>query len=157
MKDFTLAELFRSGVTVRAERDGVYVAVSMADEDRGFSAELLPQPFRKFSRASGAATASSIDYARRWVTLAGEPVELTTTGYALLYELSVHAPMVLTPSVLLQRVRRSEKVSEAWLVRDVVERTRRKLGDSAGSPRYILTEPRVGYRMAKGRSLGERT
>ena len=68
------------------------------------------------------------------MTLAGEPVELTTTEYALLYELSVHATRVLTPSVLLQRVWRSEKVSEAWLVRDVVKRTRRKLGDDAHNP-----------------------
>ena len=85
------------------------------------------------------------------MTLAGEEVELTATEYALLYELSVHAPRVLTHAVLLQRVWGPERVSEAWLVRDVVKRLRRKLGDPAGSPRYILTEPRVGYRMGVSR------
>ena len=32
---------------------------------------------------------------------------------------------------------------------------RRKLGDDAGSPKYIFTEPRVGYRMAKGEGPGQ--
>ena len=31
-----------------------------------------------------------------------------------------------------------------------VKNLRRKLGDDANDPRYIFTEPRVGYRMAKG-------
>ena len=91
-----------------------------------------------------------IDYALRRVTLAGEPVELTATEYAVLYELSVHAPRVLTHAVLLQRVWGPERVGEAWLVRNVVKRLRRKLGDDADNPRYIFTEPRVGYRMAMG-------
>ncbi len=89
-----------------------------------------------------------IDYAQRRVTVDGEPVELTATEYAVLYELAVHAPRVLNQSVLLQRVWGPERVGEGWLVRDVVKRLRRKLGDPAASPRYILTEPRVGYKMA---------
>ena len=91
-----------------------------------------------------------IDYALRQVTVAGEPVELTATEYAVIYELAVHAPRVLTHSVLLQRIWGPERVGEAWLVRDVVKRLRRKLGDNADNPMYIFTEPRVGYRMAKG-------
>ncbi len=35
---------------------------------------------------------------------------------------------------------------------DVVRRLRRKLGDDADSPTYIITEPRVGYRMLKKES-----
>ena len=92
----------------------------------------------------------TIDYAQRRVTLAGRPVELTATEYALLYELSVHAGRVLTHDVLLQRVWGPERTGEPWQVREVVKRLRRKLGDNAQSPTYIFTEPRVGYRMAKG-------
>ena len=44
-----------SPITVTAVRDGVHVAVSVADRGRGIPAELLPELFRKFSRASGAA------------------------------------------------------------------------------------------------------
>ena len=46
-------------------------------------------------------------------------------------------------------------VGESWLVRDVVKRLRRKLGDSAENPRYVITEPRVGYRMAAGETTEE--
>ncbi len=91
-----------------------------------------------------------IDFAQRRVAVDGEPVDLTATEYALLYELAAHAPRVLTHSVLLQRVWGPERVGESWLVRDVVKRLRRKLGDSAGNPRFVVTEPRVGYRMAVG-------
>ena len=110
------------------------------------------EPFQEEPSAPYVAGELAIDYALRRVTLDGEPVDLTATEYALLYELSVHAPRVLTHAVLLQRVWGPERVGEAWLVRDVVKRLRRKLGDSAGSPRYINTEPRVGYRMEVGRS-----
>ena len=99
----------------------------------------------------------SIDYAQRRVTLAGEPVELTATEYAVLYELAAHSPRVLNQSLLLQRVWGPERVGEGWLVRDVVKRLRRKLGDDAASPRYIVTEPRVGYRIAAGEPGGEGT
>ena len=91
-----------------------------------------------------------IDFALRRVTLDGAPVELTATEYAVLYELAVHAPRTLTHAVLLQQVWGPERVGESWLVRNVVKRLRRKLGDDADDPRYIFTEPRVGYRMAMG-------
>ena len=90
----------------------------------------------------------SIDYARRRATLDGAPVELTATEYAVLYELAVHAPPVLNQSLLLQRVWGPERLGEGWLLRNVVKKLRRKLGDDAADPRYIITEPRVGYRMA---------
>ena len=39
----------------------------------------------------------------------------------------------------------------------MVKRLRRKLGDDANSPRYVITEPRVGYRMAVGEAKAEGT
>ncbi len=89
----------------------------------------------------------SIDYAQRCAAVAGEPVELTATEYAVLHELAAHAPRVLTHSMLLHRVWGPERVGEPWLLRDVVKRLRRKLGDSVENSKYIFTEPRVGYRM----------
>ena len=47
------------------------------------------------------------------VALAGEPVELTDTEYAVLYELAVHAPRTLTHTVLLQQVR-SGSAKHGW-------------------------------------------
>ena len=108
------------------------------------------EPFQGEPSGPYAAGGLGIDYALRRVTLDGEPVELTATEYAVLYELTVHAPRTLTHAVLLQRIWGPEKVGEPWLVRDMVRRLRRKLGDDADNPRYIITEPRVGYRMAEG-------
>ena len=36
------------------------------------------------------------------------------------------------------------------LLRNVVKKLRREQGDDAAKPRYIVTEPRVGYRMPEG-------
>ena len=92
----------------------------------------------------------TIDYSSRHVTVAGSPVRLTDTEYKVLFELSVNAGRVLTHEQLLQRVWGAEYTGdEGHLVRVVVWRLRRKLGDDANEPRYIFTEPRVGYRMAK--------
>ena len=92
----------------------------------------------------------NIGYARRLATLAGEQVELTAMEYAVLYQLAAQAPKAMTHGLLLQRVWGPEKVDEGWLLRNVVNRLRRKLGDDAQNPRYIFTEPRVGYWMAAG-------
>ena len=91
----------------------------------------------------------SIDYAERRVTLSGRPVELTATEYAVLHELSAHGGMVLTHDQLLLRVWGMAHSGEAGLVRTIVRRLRQKLDDDASAPRYILTEPRVGYRMVR--------
>ena len=92
----------------------------------------------------------SIDYAERRVALAGRKVDVTATEYAVLYELSAHAGMVLTHDQLLLRVWGMSHSGDTGLVRTIVTRLRGKLGDKAGHPRYIFTEPRVGYRMPRG-------
>ena len=90
----------------------------------------------------------AIDYARRQATLAGEPLELTATEYAVLYELAVRAPRVLSHGFLIQRIWGPERVGEPWSLRDVVKRLRRKLGDNAHHPTYLFTKRRVGYHLA---------
>ena len=62
------------------------------------------------------------------------------TEYAVLYQLVVHVPKVLTRSLLLQRVWGPGRVGEGWFLRNVVQRLRRKLGDSAANHRYIFAE-----------------
>ena len=94
----------------------------------------------------------AIDYAKRLIEVEERQIELTPTEYGLLYELSIHAGRALTHDHLLSRVWGREKKGEPWLVREVVKRLRRKLGDDAANPTYILTEPRVGYRMAESQN-----
>ena len=91
----------------------------------------------------------SIEYSERRVTVSGRPVELTATEYEVLHRLSTAAGRVLTHDQLLQWVWTPERKGEPWLVRNVVKRLRRKLGDDAANPVYIFTEPRVGYRMTR--------
>jgi len=90
-----------------------------------------------------------INYAERRVVVAGQPVVLTATEYALLYELSTNAGLVLTHEQLLQRVWGPGNSGDAGLVRTLVQRLRRKLGDDAHDPKYIFTELQVGYRMKR--------
>ena len=92
----------------------------------------------------------TVDYARRRVTVAGNPVALTAIEYRMLVELSVNAGRALTHEHLLQRVWGPDKGEGSGPVRNIVKRLRRKLGDDPGSPEYILTEPRFGYRMEEG-------
>ena len=91
----------------------------------------------------------TINYAERRVTVAGCPVQLTATEYKLLFELSVNAGQVLTQDQLLRRIWGPDYSGDSRLLRSFVKKLRRKLNDDADSPRYIFTEPRVGYRMVK--------
>ena len=92
----------------------------------------------------------TIDYAERRVTLAGRSVQLTAIEYGLLFELSANAGRVMTYDRLLQRVWGLRGSGDSRRVRTAAKQLRRKLGDDANNPTYILNEPRVGYRMAKG-------
>ncbi len=90
----------------------------------------------------------AIDYDRRRVSVDGRLVALTATEYDLLRTLSLGAGRVLTYDALLRQVW-SGRNSDAKIVRAYVKRLRRKLGDDAKKPAYILTELRVGYRMPR--------
>ena len=92
----------------------------------------------------------TVDYARRRVTVAGNPVELTDIEYRLLVELSVNAGRALTHERLLQRVWGPDKGEDSGPVRNIVKRLRRKLGEDAANPASIFAVPRVGYRMEQG-------
>ena len=90
----------------------------------------------------------AIDYEQRKVTVAGQAVQLTASEYELLRLLSVNAGRVLTPEALLRRVRGGRDAADSTVVRTLVKKLRRKLGDNAVKPAYVLTERGVGYRMA---------
>ncbi len=90
-----------------------------------------------------------IDYSERLVTVAGQPVQLTSTEYDLLSYLSTNTGRVLTNDQLLREVWGPGYEGDSQPVRTFVKNLRRKLGDDARNPAYIFTEPRVGYRMAK--------
>ena len=90
-----------------------------------------------------------IDYDARRVTVAGRPVQLTSTEYKLLSDLSSNGGRVLSHDQLLRQVWGPGYEGDSQAVRTFVKNLRKKLGDNARKPTYIFTEPRIGYRMAK--------
>ena len=98
----------------------------------------------------------TIDLATREVTIAGEPVRLTMTEYLLLRELAASAGRVLDHDQLMRRVWQTDSPSAAGIVRSAVKRLRRKLGDDARDSIYIVTAPRMGYRIGSGTPAAHR-
>ena len=90
----------------------------------------------------------AIDYAQRRVTLAANPVPLVGMEYRLLAEFAANAGRVLTYQHLLDRIWGERVKSDLRPMHTIVGKLRRNLGDDDADPRHIITEPRVGYRMA---------
>jgi PAS domain S-box-containing protein len=90
-----------------------------------------------------------IDTAARQVSVAGRAITLTPTEYRLLNELAANAGRVLTYDQILDRVWRTDTAEDVRLIHSFVRDLRRKLGDSARRPRFIVTQRGVGYMMAK--------
>ena len=96
----------------------------------------------------------SIDYSRRRIQVSGLEVHLTTIKYDLLRALSMNPGRALSHNQLLRRVWNVTTSGDPQVVRTHIRRLRRKLGDEADSPVYILTGPGVGYRMAESGGAG---
>ena len=91
----------------------------------------------------------AIDYARRRVTVAGRPVELTATEFELLRVLSQGGDRVSTYDAIRRQVWRERNHANPKLVRAFVKKLREKLGDDPNAPTWIVTERGAGYRMAR--------
>jgi two-component system KDP operon response regulator KdpE len=88
-----------------------------------------------------------IDLARRLVSVNGNPVRLTPTEYELLRYLALHAGKPVSHTTLLRQVWGEYAVGDRYNTRYVVGQIRKKLGDNPANPRYIVSEPGVGYRL----------
>jgi DNA-binding response OmpR family regulator len=89
-----------------------------------------------------------IDFGARQVTVRGQQVQLTPTEYDLLAHLAVNAGRVLTHRALLQAVWGPEYGDETEYLWAYIRRLRRKIEPDSSNPRYILTQPGVGYSLA---------
>ncbi|WP_455245827.1 response regulator transcription factor [Petrachloros mirabilis] len=88
----------------------------------------------------------SVNFDRREVTLDGIPIRLTPTEYDLLKYMIEHSGKVLTHRMLLQEVWGQAYVDQAQYLRVFVGQLRKKLEKDPTRPRFILTDPGVGYR-----------
>jgi two-component system KDP operon response regulator KdpE len=87
-----------------------------------------------------------VDLARREVTLDGAPLSLTRKEYGVLAMLLHHAGRVVTQQQLLRELWGPTHIEDTHYLRIVVGKLRQKLGDDPVSPRWLKTEPGVGYR-----------
>ena len=90
----------------------------------------------------------TIDAASRIVTKAGEPLKLTRKEFDLLWLLASNAGRLVTQSMALEHVWGKAHTEDSQYLRVFIRQLRAKIGDDAGNPRYIFTEPGVGYRFA---------
>jgi two-component system KDP operon response regulator KdpE len=82
---------------------------------------------------------------RRQVKAGDNEVRLTPTEFELLRQLMTYAGKVLTHRSLLRAVWGPEYGEEADYLRVYIRQLRRKVESEPSRPRYILTEPGIGY------------
>src|SRR5207302_7828480 len=86
---------------------------------------------------------------KRAVSVRGEPVQLTPHEFALLRGLARNPGKLLTHTTLLREVWGRGYGEESHYLHVYVSQLRRKLEPDPARPRYILTEPGAGYRLAE--------
>jgi two-component system, OmpR family, KDP operon response regulator KdpE len=87
-----------------------------------------------------------VDLARHLVTVGGERVHLTATEYSLLEAFATQPGKLLTHGWLIRQVWGQGYADDSRGLRVFVRQLRRKLGDDATNPRWVLTEAGLGYR-----------
>jgi two-component system KDP operon response regulator KdpE len=89
----------------------------------------------------------TIDVIHRQVLRRGEEIKLTPTEYDLLKHMAVHVGRVLTHKQLLSTVWGKAYQNDTQYLRVYMGQLRRKIEDNPSQPRFIMTEPGVGYRL----------
>jgi two-component system, OmpR family, KDP operon response regulator KdpE len=143
-------------LTVRnGERDKVQAFDAGADDYvvKPFGAEEVVARVRAAVRRSSpdhTPTFSSpelkIDFERRSISARGGTFRLTPKEFSLLRQLVMNQGKTLTHRWLLQSVWGPDYGEEMESLRVLVNQLRRKIEPNPREPRYILTEPWVGYR-----------
>jgi two-component system KDP operon response regulator KdpE len=142
-----------------AEADKIRALDEGADDylTKPFSAGELLARIRALLRRAAALTSPPpvvnagdlvIDIGRRRVTLAGADVALTPTEFDILAFLARNANLVVTQKMILEHVWGPEWVEDAQTLRVHVSHLRKKIEPTPAGPRYIITEPGVGFRFA---------
>jgi len=91
----------------------------------------------------------TIDVTERKVMVNGEKMKLTPIEFRLLTLLLENAGRILTHQQLLEKVWGWEYVNDLDYVRIYISHLRRKIEPEPALPKYIITEPGVGYSFQK--------
>jgi len=90
----------------------------------------------------------TVDLSARTVAVRGQPVKLTPTEYTLLALFVKNAGKVLTHSYVLREIWGPAYAEETQYLRVYVGQLRKKIERDPATPRILLTESGVGYRLA---------
>ena len=88
-----------------------------------------------------------VNFESRRVIVGGNPVRLTSKEFDLLLYLATHRNRTIPHRELLREVWGSEHVDERKYLRVFINRLRKKIEASPREPKFLLTEPFVGYRL----------
>lgn len=142
-----------------AERDKVAALDAGADDyvTKPFGSEELLARIRAALRRSETSPAGAgilvrgdltIDIDRRRVTRGDEEIRLTPRELELLLFLAQRPGRVLTHRTILTAIWGAQAIDQPEHLRVLVNALRRKIEEDPARPRYVLTEPWVGYRFA---------
>ena len=142
-----------------AERDKVAALDAGADDyvTKPFGSEELLARVRAALRRADVSDAPAgvivrgdiaIDVDRRRVARGDEDIRLTPKEFELLVVLAQHSGRVLTHRALLKAIWGASAIDQPEHLRVLVNALRRKIEPNPAQPRYIQTEPWVGYRFA---------
>ena len=146
-------------LSVRSDDAGKIAALDMGAQDyvtKPFSTGELLARLRGLLRdhARDAAPASltlgplEIDAADHRAALEGENLNLTRREFDLLWLLASHAGRLVTHGMILKAIWGPAHAEDSQYLRVYIRHLRSKLGDDAANPRWIFTEPGIGYRLA---------
>ncbi|HYF61631.1 MAG TPA: winged helix-turn-helix domain-containing protein, partial [Herpetosiphonaceae bacterium] len=88
-----------------------------------------------------------LDLAGRRLTRRGQPVRLSRTEWRLLEELAAQAGQIVSHRALLQRVWGDAYGDEANYLHVYIRRLRHKIEADPANPRFLRSEPGIGYRL----------
>lgn len=89
-----------------------------------------------------------IDIAKRLAVRAGEELDLTRTEFDVLSYLALNSERVVTSKMILEKVWGPAYGGDAQTLRVHISHLRKKIEPIPAIPRYVITEPGVGYRFA---------
>ncbi|MCZ2111955.1 MAG: response regulator transcription factor [Dehalococcoidia bacterium] len=156
-------------LSARGEEASKVEAFDLGADDyltKPFGAGELLARIRVALRHAGGATLAAtvtvgnitIDFDQRSVRVGEQPVQLTPREYDVLKYLVQNRDRVLTHANVIRAVWGPEYATEAQYLRNIVLGLRRKLEADPSRPRYLLTEPGIGYRLTSPpESPGEAT